>query len=127
MKRGPLLELLNWLLRNTDLQGSRDVLVAEKLLIFLFICSHAIKFRVVAETFQHSARTIHRAFYEVHGLLLHQEIIALPPDKTPDEIEQDDKYWPYFADCIGALDGTHIEAWVPGRNQSCWRNRKGHL
>ena len=71
----------------------------------------------------------HRAFYGVlDGLqLLYREFVVLPPDKTPDEIEQNDRHWPYFADCIGALDGTRIDVSVPGENQSHWRNQKGNL
>ena len=95
MKREAFLDMLDWLLLNTNLRSSRGVSAAEKVLIFLFISSHGIKFRVAAETFQHSTRTIHRAFYVVlDGLqLLHREFVVLPPDKTPDEIEQNDKHW----------------------------------
>jgi DDE superfamily endonuclease len=32
--------------------------------------------------------------------------------------------WPFFADCIGALDGLHIPILVPELEQSVWRNRK---
>ena len=34
---------------------------------------------------------------------------------------------PYFKDCIGALDGTHIEAHVSLSEQPRYRNRKGTL
>jgi hypothetical protein len=94
---------------NTDLHDSRDVSAAEKLLIFLFICSNGVKFRIVSETFQHSTRTVNRAFHQVlQGLLrLYELEVVLPAaDKTPDKIEQDNKFWPYFADCIGAVDGS---------------------
>lgn len=43
--------------------------------------------------------------------------LFLPPKQTPDRIQEDNKFWPYFADCIGALDGTLIEAWVPSGDQ----------
>lgn len=129
LRREVFLELLNWLCQNTELKDSRHVSAAEKLVTFLFICAHAIKFRIAAETFQHSIRTIHLSFHEVLKALvsLHQHVVKLPSDRTPDEIEQDDKAWPYFADCVGALDGTHIEIWVPQKTQARWRNRKGQV
>jgi DDE superfamily endonuclease len=37
------------------------------------------------------------------------------------------KYTPYFDDCLGALDGTHIAAYVPTSQQARYRNRKGTL
>jgi DDE superfamily endonuclease len=129
LKKEVFLELLNWLCQKGNLKDSRQVSSAEKLILFLYICAHGIKFRIAAETMQHSTRTIHLAFYEVlHGLLLlHQEVVNLPPDKTPDRIKEDNKFWPYFADCVGALDGTLIEAWVPEKSQARWRSRKGHI
>ncbi|XP_058185332.1 uncharacterized protein LOC131302618 isoform X1 [Rhododendron vialii] len=33
------------------------------------------------------------------------------------------KYWPFFKDCIGAIDGTHIDAKVPAREQIPYRGR----
>lgn len=127
LKKEVFLELLNWLCEKANLKDSRNVSSAEKLILFLYICAHGVKFRVAAETMQHSTRTIHLAFHEVlHGLLLlHQEVVNLPPDKTPDRIEGDNKFWPYFADCVGAIDGTLIEAWVPETGQARWRSRKG--
>jgi DDE superfamily endonuclease len=129
LEREVFLELLRWLCENSKLKDSRQVSSAEKLIIFLYICAQGVKFRLAAETLQHSTRTIHLAFHEVLKalLFLHQEVVTLPPDRTPDEIKQNDKHWPYFADCIGALAGTHIEAWVLQQNKACWRNHKGQL
>ncbi|RVW35882.1 hypothetical protein CK203_084612 [Vitis vinifera] len=31
------------------------------------------------------------------------------------------KYFPWFKDCIGAIDGTHISAWVPADRQTSFR------
>lgn len=36
----------------------------------------------------------------------------------------DDRYWPFFKDCIGALDGTHISVRPPKRNAEAYRGRK---
>jgi len=37
------------------------------------------------------------------------------------------KYWPWFEDAVGALDGSHIQAYVANEEQGPWRNRKGYL
>ena len=29
-----------------------------------------------------------------------------------DKIRNDDRYWPYFKNCIGVIDGTHIPLWL---------------
>ncbi|XP_022899282.1 uncharacterized protein LOC111412579 [Olea europaea var. sylvestris] len=36
------------------------------------------------------------------------------------------KYWPYFKDCIGAIDGTHIHASLPTNEQIPYIGRKGY-
>jgi hypothetical protein len=33
--------------------------------------------------------------------------------------------YPYFKDCVGAVDGTHIHIYVPDQDKAAWRNRKG--
>ncbi|KAF7807136.1 putative harbinger transposase-derived nuclease domain-containing protein [Senna tora] len=33
------------------------------------------------------------------------------------KLRNDDRYWPYFKDCIGAIDGTHVPCIVPSQEQ----------
>ncbi|KAJ9561339.1 hypothetical protein OSB04_006499 [Centaurea solstitialis] len=40
-------------------------------------------------------------------------------------IKNDSRYMPYFKDCIGCIDGTHIDAYIPVANQMRYRGRKG--
>jgi hypothetical protein len=42
-------------------------------------------------------------------------------------ILDDIKYFPYFDNCLGVLDGTHIPIHVPSEEQPRHRNRKGTL
>lgn len=54
--------------------------------------------------------------------------VKLPSaDQTPPEIRDDPKLYPFFKDCRGAIDGTHIEAFVPDEAMARYRNRKGYL
>ncbi|XP_039122160.1 putative nuclease HARBI1 [Dioscorea cayenensis subsp. rotundata] len=43
-----------------------------------------------------------------------------------EHIQGDDRYWPYFKDCIGAIDGTHVAIHVPADKQIPFMNRKGY-
>src|SRR5436190_9934000 len=54
--------------------------------------------------------------------------IKLPStSKTCVSITSNPKFYTYFNDCIGALDGTHIAAKVPNEDTAAYRNRKGWL
>jgi hypothetical protein len=55
--------------------------------------------------------------------------IKLPTENTPlsSRIADDPKYAPYFENCVGALDGTHIPVCVPAGIQAPYRNRKSFL
>lgn len=50
-----------------------------------------------------------------------------PPDQTPPEIASNPKFYPFFKDVLGAIDGTHIEATVPQEDTARFRNRKGGI
>ena len=60
---------------------------------------------------------------------MYPHFITLPSIDTPlaSRILDDPKYYLYFDNCLGALDGTHISVHVPLEEQSRYRNRKGTL
>ena len=60
---------------------------------------------------------------------MYVKFVKLPNTTTPqsDRISDNPKYTPYFDDCLGALDGTHIGAHVLQKDQARYRNRKGEL
>jgi hypothetical protein len=92
--------------------------------LILFISRYRKKF-IISKTNWYSA------FHETLTALLalHKEIVLPPSTEPPIQIIGEDKRWPYFADCIGALDGSHIPVHVVGGYtvQAPWRNRKGFL
>ncbi|XP_059638654.1 protein ALP1-like [Cornus florida] len=45
-------------------------------------------------------------------------------NEVPLEIQHNEKYFPFFQNCIGAIDGTHIHANVPASSQIPYRERK---
>ncbi|KIJ33287.1 hypothetical protein M422DRAFT_122117, partial [Sphaerobolus stellatus SS14] len=60
----------------------------------------------VAEHFQGSGDTISRYLFTY---------VKLPDENTPVplEIESNLKHFPFFKDCLGAFDGTHIDCHPP--------------
>jgi len=62
-------------------------------------------------------------------LQLYQYTVKLPTIETlpSDRIAKNPKFAQYFTDCIGAIDGTHIDVFLPSSDQPRYRNRKHHL
>ena len=61
--------------------------------------------------------------------LFYNTYMRLPTacDPVPPKICQNTKFWPFFKDCLGALDGTHIYSLPPAHEQSACQNRKGFI
>ncbi|CAL8150523.1 unnamed protein product [Prunus armeniaca] len=53
--------------------------------------------------------------------------MAKPGPAVPSKIRESTRFYPYFKDCIGAIDGTHIPAMMRGRDVSSYRNRHGKI
>ena len=55
--------------------------------------------------------------------------VKLPTADDPvmHKIHNNPKFWPYFKDALGALDGSHIHSSPPAIDRSSYRNRKGFL
>jgi hypothetical protein len=134
-------------LANTHLKASKNVTIEEKLLIFLHITTRPASNRDTQERFSRSGDTIsqylntlsfylykantHSCFHAVLDalLVLYPRFTSLLNAGTPlaTRILDNPKYYPYFDNCLGALDGTHVSMHVPLEEQSQYRNRKGTL
>ena len=84
--------------------------------------------RQIKERRQHSGYTISKIIHEASDALIRCSSIVFQPAivgaPIPSQIANSAKFTPYFDDCIGALDGTHIPALVPIEDQKAHRNRK---
>ncbi|XP_040963950.1 uncharacterized protein [Gossypium hirsutum] len=114
---------------NNLLQSSKSVDIREQVVIFLHIIGHNVRFRVIGSRYYRSIQTVHHYFRVVLRaiLKLYRLVIRLPDESTPSEIRNNPRFYPYFKDCIGALDGTHIRASVPLSMQGRFRSRKGGM
>ncbi|KAK5793609.1 hypothetical protein PVK06_034761 [Gossypium arboreum] len=127
MRMIAFLNLCDILSRNNLLQSTKSVNIREQVVIFLHIIGHNVRLRVIGSKYYRSIETIHRYFRVVLRaiLKLYKLVIRLLDESTPSEIRNNPRFYPYFKDYIGALDGTHVRASVPRRIQGRFRNRKG--
>ena len=51
-------------------------------------------------------------------------MIRRPSGQTPPKIRGSPRWYPYFKDCIGAIDGTHVTSGVPRSQSAAYRGRK---
>ena len=73
-------------------------------------------------------RIFHRILDMVVSGPFYNCYVKLPPkDQTPPEIWDNAKLYPFFKDCHGAIDGTHIDAFVPDDALPRYRNHKGSI
>ena len=122
------------------------VLLEEQVAMFLHFCETGGTLWDLQERFQHSPSTISK--YGLHLVLMfcsfhndsyssiiyrildmvvsptfhNRYVKLLPAEQTPPEIQNDPKLYPFFKDCRGAIDGTHIVAFVP--DDACYGSVK---
>lgn len=97
------------------LQETIHLSIREQVLSFLHIVGHNMRFQVVGKMFYRSTETVHRYFRHVLGavLKLHKHVVKQPDNETPLEVRNNSEFFPYFKDCVGAIDITHFRATVP--------------
>ncbi|CAI0431553.1 unnamed protein product [Linum tenue] len=108
------------------LKDTTNVMVEEQIAIFLKTIGHANDFHNLAERFQHSTATISKYFNLVLKVVVKLENrVIVPPnlEAAPERIIYS-KHDPYFKDCIGAIDGVHIDIVVPSGEQIPYRGWK---
>ncbi|KAG8487645.1 hypothetical protein CXB51_018362 [Gossypium anomalum] len=121
--------LLRVLETRYKLQTSRNISSSEMLGIFLYILGTGAKVSQCQERFQRSRSTISRYFAIVLEKVSRMATDLIAPEdpffsSIPEQIRNDSRYMPYFKDCIGAIDGTHIAAILPPNEQIPYIGRK---
>ncbi|XP_031388345.1 uncharacterized protein LOC116201300 [Punica granatum] len=115
---------------NCGIRNTRKGMTVEEMLgMFLLVVAHSTRYAVVAERFQHSKETISRVF----NLIL-QGLHSLVPTYTrPRNVEEQPEirgcrqWYPFFRHCIGAIDGTHVDAIMPASVRGAYRDRNGDI
>ncbi|XP_072147247.1 uncharacterized protein [Setaria viridis] len=119
----PLFHQLHDLLVDSyGLRGTRDMSTVEALGMFLWILGAPQSLRQVEDRFVRSLETISRTFDKVLGTVLKLAVDNIrpldPQFKTVHKRLLNPRFAPYFNNCIGAIDGTHVPVVVPSE-RSC--------
>lgn len=120
--------LLHKLLK--DVGGLRDsmyICSGQKIMILIQVLRGETS-RTICERWQHSSATISEIVHEVSAALIYSRGHIYRPfkigDPIPAQIANFSKFSPFFDDCIGALDGSHIPAVLLVDQRGPFRNRK---
>ena len=118
-------------LRKEGLVCDTRIKVEEKLGFFLFMLSHNASFENLQERFGHSGDTFHdhmKNFFDIVIPTLANRFLKTPsPGQVHHKIERDPRFYPYFKNCLGAIDGSHIPITISPDKATPFRNRKGTL
>ena len=112
------------------LRDTRGVTVEEKLGHFLYMMSHNASYEDLQHEFHHSGETIHRhtkAIFNVIPSLTYRFVKQTTGVETHWKFSTDPRFFPYFQNCLGAIDGTHVPITISQDRQAPYRNRKGTL
>mmetsp|Transcript_24507 Transcript_24507/g.22267 ORF Transcript_24507/g.22267 Transcript_24507/m.22267 type:complete len:393 (+) Transcript_24507:74-1252(+) len=130
MRKSTFITLINVLENHYNLKSTSLISVGEKVMITIYILQ-GLTIRNTAERFQHSLSTISTIFKD-----LIQKLSTMFNDLAsnfkesgdcPEYIRSNYRFWPYFKNCLGALDGTHVSASIAENNSAPFRNRKGYI
>ncbi|CAN1233370.1 hypothetical protein LINPERPRIM_LOCUS3878 [Linum perenne] len=102
-------------LTNHGLSPSKNITVQEQVAMFLMILAHSNSARDNAEDFQHSTATVSKYFGIVlKAVISMSRVVSVPPNMMRSQ------------DCVGAIDGVHVDAIIPNSQQIPFRGRKGN-
>ncbi|KAI4999599.1 hypothetical protein ZWY2020_004188 [Hordeum vulgare] len=117
-------------LRRTELIKDTRLKVEEKLAFFLYMLSHNSSYEDMQLEFRHSGSTFHEyinEFFDIIPALCTRFVEPPRIDEPHPVIATDERFYPYFKNCIGAIDGSHVPITIAPESAAPFRNRKGTL
>ncbi|XP_066323237.1 uncharacterized protein [Miscanthus floridulus] len=104
-------ELATYLRRKRLVVDTR-ITVEEKLGFFLYMLSHNASYEDLQVFFGHNNDTFHHHinhFFKVVIPALSRRYLQTPdPNQVHQKIQDNPRFYPFFKNCLGAIDGTHI-------------------
>lgn len=130
MNQSTFKNLCKKLMEQYKLEESSNVYVEESVAMFVEMAAQDLTIRALAERYQHSVDTVKRKLDDVLSAVLKLAEHIVKP--TRDEftsaspfLVDNERYWSYLRDCIGALDGTHMSVHPSSEDADRFRGRKG--
>lgn len=117
-------------LRRENLISDKRIKVEEKLAFFLYMVSHNASYEDLQLEFQHSGQTFHEyinEFFNIVPVLASRFLKPPNIDEPHAKISTDPRFYPYFQNCLGAIDGSHVPITATPGIAAPFRNRKGTL
>jgi hypothetical protein len=133
ISREGFLYLEDILVRRSGLRNTRYIDTKEQLGIFLYAVTSDLSIRKLAERFQRSTETIDRTYLKIIRHILKPDFSNLFVQHVSELsslhsiIEANGRYFLFFKDCVGAIDGTHIPVSPLVLDRAQWRDRDGKL
>lgn len=119
--------LHNTLVQSYGLKSTTKMTSIEALAMFLWIVGSPQSVRQADNCLRRSLETVSRTFNRVLTCLLRlAHDIIVPKDPTFSEVHpnlENPAFWSHFNDCIGAIDGTHVNVVVPKIKRVPYLNR----
>ncbi|XP_021992189.1 uncharacterized protein LOC110889006 [Helianthus annuus] len=129
MSEKAFMTLCSILKRDGGLRATQRMSVEEHVATFLHIVGNDLRNRFTSWLYRRSGSTISRCVHRVLRAIISLEgrYIQQPKgDIVPKEIQEKKRVYPFFKDCIGAIDGTHVRVKVPNKDAPRYRGRKGY-
>ena len=128
MPKETFVELHSLLISKGGLTASRHIGTGERLMMFM----HSLlgtTFASQAERWQHSKSTSCSSNRRVRKAILKckKHLYITPKATDPLHPKLQDEKFKWFKDAIGAVDGSHVPAFVEPDKHAVFRNRKGWL
>lgn len=110
------------------LRPTQRMSIEEQVFRFLHMVGNDMRNRLVSWMYRRSGSTRNRHFHRALNAILSLEDHYLQQptgDIVPKEIKEKRRFYPFFKDCIGTIDGTHIRVRVPSKDAPRYCSRKG--
>ncbi|KAG6497403.1 hypothetical protein ZIOFF_045302 [Zingiber officinale] len=127
MSPSAFVELCNLLVKEGGLRPTTRITVEEQVAKSLYLLGHNVTNRALDFFFYQSGETVSRHFHNVLRAIMELEDKFLnQPDgsQVPSEIFNSNRFYPFFKDCVGAIDGAHIRVKVSPIDVPKFRGRK---
>ncbi|XP_044319961.1 protein ALP1-like [Triticum aestivum] len=126
LRREPFFRFFQLFRDRNLLKDTIHLTIEQQVAMFLHTVGHNIRNRVIGANFGSSGEVVSRYFQRVLHAIgeLRDDLIRKPSLETQTKIEGNYRWDPYFKDCIGAIDGTHVRASVTPDMEASFRGRK---